>query len=111
MIVYDIHKEEEILNKKIVGIIKSKLEMNFSEENFKDIYRIGRNKTNEIRPVVCEVLNHALKQNILKQSLVNKEKFKQSKIYFNHDYILNYEKRKLSLSSCNLQENITHKHL
>lgn len=97
-IIYGIQGEEEKedISAKVIELINNKLSIDCTKTDFRDIYRIGKIIENKTRPVVCEVGNFALKQEILKQSRIDFHELKKQKIFFDQDYIAeDYQKRKL----------------
>ncbi|CAG9814658.1 unnamed protein product [Phaedon cochleariae] len=95
LVVYGIKETEPNPIKQVLEIINNTIEVNCDIKDLRDTYRVGRLKEGSIRPIICEVVNYQLKQEILIQSKTHWSVLKQRQIYFSHDYPEDeYKKRK-----------------
>lgn len=91
---YGLKCEEAKTKENLIQILEEDLKINCNIRDFRDVYRIGKT-TNKPRPVLMEVSNYYLKQDILTKAASYSETLKKKQIYFTPDYTTEeYTKRK-----------------
>lgn len=95
LVIYGVTETQQPLYETVLEVINEIVGIKCEEKDFRDIYRIGRNKTKNTRPIVIETVTYKLKEEILKKAGTHSETLKREKIYFTLDYIPeDYEKQK-----------------
>ncbi|CAH1113558.1 unnamed protein product [Psylliodes chrysocephalus] len=95
LIVYGVQGVETDTTDKLLKVIGDYLHITCNKQQFRDVFRFGRQVEGKVRPILVEVVNYELKTQILNAARLMNEDLGKIKVLFSNDYAKeDYNKRK-----------------
>ncbi|CAH1107938.1 unnamed protein product [Psylliodes chrysocephalus] len=95
LIVYGVQGVETDTTDELLKVIGDYLHITCNKQQFRDVFRFGRQVEGKIRPILFEVVNYELKTQILNAARLINEDLRKIKVLFLNDYAKeDYIKRK-----------------